>query len=205
MKAIILALLALLALTSVVASPPATVKFYIGTNGEKRDVTTVMEGMCKMMLLGCSISCSCILFSLSLSGIDFIQTLINPIIEKDLSNVPLPDEHFKAPLGIRVDLTEILLTDVTFTSQAISTIQPSSLGIDFNDIQGHISLKWHYKGLLIKFGGTMDISFSKTSIGAVLDFQADGTGRPAITLSSLKVKIDDLDIKVHGGGGGFWE
>ena len=49
--------------------------------------------------------------------------------------------------------------------------------------------------------GNAQNTFSKTTINTLFDFSANSRGAPAITLKSLDVKIQQLDVHISGVAG----
>ena len=136
--------------------------------------------------------------------IDFFQSIVNSILENALKQVAFPDETFKI-VGGHVDITNTVLAGVTFQAQEVGLVAPDQLTIDLNDFTGSVTANWEYHTILgIHFGGTADISFAQTSIATLFSFTSNAAGSPVISLDKTDVTIDDLNIKLHGGGAWLW-
>lgn len=123
---------------------------------------------------------------------------MNSILESALTNVPLPDETVKV-VGGHVDLTNIVLKNVVFTAQQVGLVPPNQVTIDLNNFSGELDLSWRYKGPLgVHFSGTATNQFSDTAIQTLFTFDANAKGAPAVSLDSLKVQINTLDVHISG-------
>ena len=76
---------------------------------------------------------------------------------------------------------------------------PNQVTIDFSNFGGELDLNWEYHGPLgIHFSGNAQNTFSQTNINTLFTFDANSRGAPAITLNSLDVQINHLDIHISG-------
>lgn len=139
-------------------------------------------------------------FFLHSRALDFFQKIVNSILENALKNVAFPDDSVKVPGG-HLHLSGTVLKDVTFVAQEVGLIPPNQLSIDLDNFQGAVESNWKYHGPLgIHFHGSADITFAQTTINTLFTFSSDSVGRPVLTLTNTAVSIDDLNIKLHGGG-----
>lgn len=143
-------------------------------------------------------------FFVSSEGVIFAQKIVDEIIITDIHNMQIPDETLSLPLGAKLQLSSIKLQNVQFNDHNATFIAPNQLQLQITDIAGELDLDWHYKGVILHFGGSATNKFSGTSINAAFAFAADDTGRPMITLANLGVSIGSLDVHISGGGSWLW-
>jgi hypothetical protein len=138
------------------------------------------------------------------SGVAFFQNIVDAIIESDLQDLPLPDDEIDGPLGIKLYLSSIVLKNTVFNAHNISFVSPDQLNLVIDDISGELDLNWHYKSFLLSLSGTATANFADTSINVMLTFDSDPTGKPVVTMSSISVDIESLNVHVSGDGSWLW-
>ena len=137
-------------------------------------------------------------------GFDYIVKVGLPILEAQLNNIKIPDQHgdSHSPIGtLHWDLTNIDLGNMKIPQAAITT---SSAGLTVSASGITISGKahWHYKTHVIfpvSDSGSVDIGVSSTSLAVTVKIGRDTKGHATLSSSACKFNIGHLDVNFHGG------
>ncbi|KAI6654703.1 Lipopolysaccharide-binding protein-like [Oopsacas minuta] len=138
-------------------------------------------------------------------GFEYIVQVGLPILEAQLNNIKIPDQHgdYHSPIGkIHWDLTDIHMGSITIPKAAIKTgtagLTVSASGISLSGGGAH----WHYKTNVIfpiSDSGSADIGTSGTSLSVTVKIGKDAKGHATLSSSACQFSIGSLSIHFHGG------
>ena len=143
--------------------------------------------------------------AISEKGFEYIVQVGLPILEAQLNNIKVPDQHgdYHSPIGnIHWDLTDIHMGSISIPKAAIKTgaagLTVSASGLSLSGGGAH----WHYKTHVIfpvSDSGSADISVSGTSLAVTVKIGRDAKGHATLSSSACQFNIGNLNIHFHGG------
>jgi hypothetical protein len=145
-------------------------------------------------------------FFLGESGIEEMQSVLNPLLMGALSNLSLPSQAINSGIGMKLYLTNIVLESASFATESVTLQPPDAIAVSLSGLTAAVSMSWEYTdGPGIDWSGTAQDTVSQSSLALTLVASSDGQGHALLQVASCAVDIGALDISLHGDGGSFFQ
>ncbi|EDQ85146.1 uncharacterized protein MONBRDRAFT_29494 [Monosiga brevicollis MX1] len=142
-------------------------------------------------------------FALAESGVEFIKDLVNPVIEKAVTSVTIPDVKVGA-LGIEILLSNITVKRFAFNDEDVQLAAPSSVMITAQNMDIEADMGWRYHDGLIKIEGTARDILNDTSLTIQLALSAED-GHLSLALPTCQLDVHNFHIILDGGDSSFYQ
>lgn len=142
--------------------------------------------------------------TISNGALDYIRSVMQPTLVKEVLNVKIPDVNtkVKSPIGkIKASLSQIKVTQFSIGHSSVSVSPDSLVTVSLTNVAVHVTMRWHYKTkILIRDSGHADVTTSTAHTKIVVRMGRDATtGAPTATIVSTDFDVGNLKIKLHGG------
>jgi lipopolysaccharide-binding protein len=141
----------------------------------------------------------------SLDAINKIKDILIPIAEPKIQGLQIPDVSGQiSAIGVEIDyhISNIVVTSFAFGPTNV-ILFPLGVSLDLPQCQTVLNMNWQYKGLGLSGSGSATDSLSIQAVALILIGETQG--KPQVSVNSLQLNIDKIDITVHGGESWFYQ
>jgi lipopolysaccharide-binding protein len=145
--------------------------------------------------------------AVSPSALQYIASLIPPILLQKLKSAPLPD--LNSVVGTPIGDIDLQVSGCYWDNVQLGplSVQPHASAAD-NELEVDVDVtllvltcNWHYRKVHwphISDGGSADIGFGQTSIASVVNL-LDSNGHAGVTAQTCDLTIGQFGLQLHGG------